>query len=621
MTLDAEKVKAALPAYDVGGELGRGGWGVVLEARHRRLGREVAVKQLPRAFAADPSVRARFVAEARVLASLDHPHIVPVYDYVEFDGLCLLVMEKLPGGTVWDRFVGEGLTMESSCAIVLATSAALHAAHQSGVLHRDVKPENLMFSAAGVLKVTDFGIAKVVGGSRTMATRAGEILGTPAYMAPEHARGEPLGPPADVYAAGVLLYELLSGCLPFSDEGDALAVLYRHVHEEPVPLPDAAPAVPIPIATAVMKALAPQVDDRYQTAEAFGVAVADAAGAAWGPRWASDRTDISVMGSPSIVSAIERSGSYSRPRAGHAPLTVPLPAVTPQPAPTPPTAAVRPTGTDAARHAERHPPESAELVSLHEVPAADGRALPRTRRFRKGTVALVAGLVLLAGSVLAVVLVNDRGTSRKPARFAAPPSTALTDVIFRDDFSDTASGWTQADKEDYRTGYVSGKFLVLMRKPDLRVTSDLELEGPAYRPDLLALGDVAIEVDAENIVPVHTFFGVLCRRDENGGFYFAQVDSDGRARVEKVDASGRVTLADEPLDTASATGVRHLRFECLSHSDQAVVLRFFVDGKLAAEATDIQPIAAGTAGVVVSSADKAGSQVLFDNFVVRRLGQ
>ena len=102
MTLDRDRVSAALGAYDIEGELGRGGWGVVLAGRHRQLGREVAIKELPRAFAADPAVRARFVSEARTLASLDHPHIVPVYDYVEHEGLCLLVMEKLPGGTVWD---------------------------------------------------------------------------------------------------------------------------------------------------------------------------------------------------------------------------------------------------------------------------------------------------------------------------------------------------------------------------------------------------------------------------------------------------------------------------------------------------------------------------------------
>ena len=221
------------PSYEVGSELGRGACGVVLAGQHRQLGRLVAIKQLPRAFGADPAVRARFLAEARVLATLDHPHVVAIYDFVDHDGLCLLVMERLTGGTVWSRFHAGGFTPDVSCAILLAVCSGLQHAHQHGVLHRDVKPENLMFSGAGTLKVTDLGIAKVIGGSSTLATRHGEILGTPAYIAPEQAQGYELTPATDVYAAGTLLYELLAGRLPFPADADPATLLYRHVHEAP----------------------------------------------------------------------------------------------------------------------------------------------------------------------------------------------------------------------------------------------------------------------------------------------------------------------------------------------------------------------------------------------------
>ena len=225
-----------LPSYEIGSELGRGACGVVLAGRHRQLGRMVAIKQLPRAFGADPAVRARFLAEARVLATLDHPHVVAIYDFVDHEGLCLLVMERLTGGTVWSRFHAGGFTPDVSCAILLAVCAGLHHAHQHGILHRDVKPENLMFSEEGTLKVTDLGIAKVIGGSSTLATRHGEILGTPAYIAPEQAQGYELTPATDVYAAGTLLYELLAGRLPFPADSDPATILYRHVHESPPPL-------------------------------------------------------------------------------------------------------------------------------------------------------------------------------------------------------------------------------------------------------------------------------------------------------------------------------------------------------------------------------------------------
>ena len=154
----------ALPRYELGEELGRGAWGVVVAARHRDLDRDVAIKQLPRAFGADPDVRARFRREAQLLAALAHPHVVQIHDFVEHEGLCLLVMERLDGGTLTSRFAEQGMRREESVAATLAACEALQRAHDRGVLHRDVKPDNLMFTGDGTLKVTDFGIAKVLGG-------------------------------------------------------------------------------------------------------------------------------------------------------------------------------------------------------------------------------------------------------------------------------------------------------------------------------------------------------------------------------------------------------------------------------------------------------------------------
>jgi Protein kinase domain len=305
MALEREQVAQALPSYEIGVELGRGAWGVVISAEHRALGRQVAVKQLPRAFAADAAVRARFVTEARLLASLDHPHVVPVFDYVEKDGLCLLVMELLPGGTVWSRFIAQGFTPPAACATVLATAAGLQAAHEKHVLHRDVKPENLMFSSEGVLKVTDFGIAKVIGGDSTLATRAGEVLGTPAYIAPEQARGAPLSPATDVYALATLLYELLSGQLPFPEEADAIALLFKHAYEDPTPLDKKASNVPRAVVPVVMRGLATAPEDRYASAESFAVALAESCTSVWGPGWLAAE-GVPVMGAGQVVAATER---------------------------------------------------------------------------------------------------------------------------------------------------------------------------------------------------------------------------------------------------------------------------------------------------------------------------
>jgi len=301
MSFDRELLSSALPAYDIGGELGQGGMGVVVAGQHRQLDRRVAIKQLPVAFAEDPSVQRRFMAEARVLASLDHPHVVPVYDFVEHEGVCLLVMELLPGGTLRSRVAAAGgFTAPHAVAVSLACTSGLSAAHRRGVLHRDVKPENMLFSASGVLKVTDFGIAKVIGGTGTVLTRAGDVIGTPAYIAPEQVRGAPISPATDVYAVATMLYELIAGTFPFDDNGEAMALLFKHAYEAPKPLRDVVPRVPEPVAAVVMRGLATDPAGRFATAESFGAALAEAGTQAWGPGWLQAE-QVPIMDAGAIV--------------------------------------------------------------------------------------------------------------------------------------------------------------------------------------------------------------------------------------------------------------------------------------------------------------------------------
>ncbi|MEM9133089.1 MAG: serine/threonine-protein kinase [Actinomycetota bacterium] len=304
-----------MPEYEFLGELGRGAMGVVVSARHRKLGRLVAVKELPPAFAADEAVRARFLREGRTLAELDHPHVVVVHDLIDRDGHLALVMEQLAGGTVWERFTTVGLTASVACGLMLSAASGLDHAHRHQILHRDIKPENLMFTTSGQLKVTDFGMAKVMGGERTLATADGVVLGTPAYMSPEQAEGAAIGPEADVYACGTMLHELLCGRLPFAEANSAVAMLVARVRDEAPPIRERAPSVPEPVADVVDTALARRIDHRFPSIEDFAVCLGHAAADSWGPEWLAD-TGVTVTGSETI----ERASRTSLHPAGPTPV-------------------------------------------------------------------------------------------------------------------------------------------------------------------------------------------------------------------------------------------------------------------------------------------------------------
>ena len=305
--MGAQELQVALPEYEVTKELGRGAMGIVYLGRHRALDRLVAIKELPSSFAVDTAVRERFLTEARVVAALDHPHVVVIHDFVERDGTLALVMEHLPNGTVWDQFLNHGLAAPRACGLVLATLAGVHHAHDRGILHRDIKPENLIFTHDWQLKVTDFGIAQVLTGSETMGTEEGAIVGTPAYMSPEQAEGRSCGPQADVYASGAMLYEMLTGSLPFPNETTAMGMAMARLNSDPIPIQSAGPSIPGAIGEVAMAALTRNEGDRFGTAEDFGVALGEAAAQTWGPEWMSE-SGIAVRGSEAIEQASRTTG-------------------------------------------------------------------------------------------------------------------------------------------------------------------------------------------------------------------------------------------------------------------------------------------------------------------------
>jgi ligand-binding sensor domain-containing protein/tRNA A-37 threonylcarbamoyl transferase component Bud32 len=253
--------------YRIINQVGQGGMATVYKAYHAAMDRYVALKVISTEMADNEALRGRFQQEARLIASLEHPHILPVHDFGESDGIYYLAMRFLDTGTLKDRILSKPLSLAEVDHLFSQLAGALGYAHEQGILHRDIKPSNVMLNNRGDVFLTDFGIAKLMEGP-TQFTVTGTITGTPAYMSPEQASGEKLDPRSDIYSLGIVLYEMITGRVPFEAE-TPLAVILKHL-QAPLPLPSTIKAdVPDQVERVLLKALAKDRKDRYASCQEF----------------------------------------------------------------------------------------------------------------------------------------------------------------------------------------------------------------------------------------------------------------------------------------------------------------------------------------------------------------
>jgi urea transport system substrate-binding protein len=262
-----------LGAYELLGRLGAGGMGQVFLARDSQLERQVAIKLLFDAVSADPVGLSRFLAEAKSIAKLNHPHIVTLFGIGQEDGRHYLVMELVAGGSLAGRLgggqdsgAGRPPSVFEATRWALEAGRGLEAAHQQGLVHRDIKPANLLLTEQGSVKISDFGLAKKSETSSLQLTEAGQILGTPYYMSPEQCESKPVDPRSDIYSLGATYYSLLTGRNPYEESGSVIQVMFAHCR---APRPDPRQVrgeVPEAAAGIVLKAMAIDPADRYQTA-------------------------------------------------------------------------------------------------------------------------------------------------------------------------------------------------------------------------------------------------------------------------------------------------------------------------------------------------------------------
>jgi Protein kinase domain len=415
--------------YERRGVLGQGGMGTVYDAWDRRLERAVAVKVLRPAMAADATVRARFEAEARAAATLIHPNVVAVFDSGDDAGTAFLVMERLPGHTLRHEISGGPLSPDRVRAVLADILAALGAAHDAGIVHRDIKPGNVLFTPDGSAKVADFGIAKSAG---LDLTGTGEIVGTTAYLSPERLEGAAASPASDVYAVGVLAYEALTGRKPFP--ADSPAELAQAIANGPPGALSGQAGADTKLAAVVERAMQPYPEDRYPTAAAMAAALAP-------PQVSTPVTEPEVVAPPVVEPVVEPVAEHI---VDEAPTHVFEPTevadrtdVLPPPIPAPIPDAQPPVEAAPAPEPAPEPEPEPEPVPEPE-PAALPEAEPAAKTSSRRPVGIVAAAVSLIVLVIALAIAFSRGSTRpkltagKTASTVATTSTTVLDPMLAD---------------------------------------------------------------------------------------------------------------------------------------------------------------------------------------------
>jgi hypothetical protein len=419
------KIERRVGRYEVGEVIGRGGAAVVYLAHQRDLRRPVALKELAPFYAVERGFAERFVEESRMIATLNHPNVVTVHEYFEDAGVPYIVMEYLARGSL-RPFVGR-LGIAEIVGVLDSVLAGLAHGESRGIVHRDLKPENLLVADDGRVKIADFGVARAINDAtpRGVLTASGTTIGTPAYMAPEVALGGTLSPVMDLYSLGIVVWELLTGRVPFEDSGSPAAVLYRQAYEAVPPVEAVVPGIDERLAEWLRRMLKKRPEDRFESAQDAWDRLEDIVIELLGPRWrrlaplAPVTTDagrvhsapaahVVVASMPSATAASAGGGLRGGRRRGpgrwrlrrsgerpSVPAELAVETVAPRASSMPPTTVQRP--------GRRH--QSSETASGPEA----------NHNTRKGWIPLVAGLLL--ATVLAALLV------RELPRNTTPPAT------------------------------------------------------------------------------------------------------------------------------------------------------------------------------------------------------
>ncbi|MCC5578927.1 protein kinase [Microtetraspora sp. AC03309] len=413
-------VGRTLGDYTIEAVVGRGGMATVYRARDRRLGRAVALKILAPQLAHDHRFRERFVRESRLVASIDHPNIIPIYEAGEKDELLFIAMRYVEGSDMRRLVQSAGpLPVARANRLFAQIASALDSAHANGLVHRDVKPANILVADDDHVYLTDFGLTKSSSAEAGL-TSHGHFMGTPRYVAPEQIRGLPVDGRSDLYAFACVAYEALTGLPPFQRDTE-LALLYAHVSHEPPPLTPYRPDLPHAVNQVTARALAKSPEERYPTCQAFVSALRDAISGSGGVHGGVRGGD----GDEAAASpAHGRPGFASGPSSGHSSYPPGSSASTSYPPVSHPSTSRPPTSYPPTSHPTSHPtsnPPGSRDDGAATAPAKRGRRLPLGP--------LIGGCAVLVSIVVAAALILTRGGDTSASWNTYPGSVAAPFTI------------------------------------------------------------------------------------------------------------------------------------------------------------------------------------------------
>jgi len=572
-------------SYKIVAQLGQGGMASVYRGYQEAIDRSVAIKVMPAELLHDPNFIKRFVNEARTLAKLSHPNILPLYDFGEANGVPYIIM-PLMVGTLVDRIRGGPMAPREVARILAPIADALDYAHNQGLLHRDIKPNNILFDARDTPIIADFGIAKYMESASSL-TGAG-IIGTPDYMSPEQARGEPLDRRSDIYALAVMVYQMLTGQTLFRAT-TPMGVIFKHVSEAPRPLRQLHPELSAEIDAVVMKSLAKTPAERHQSCAEFARAFAAAAEPATRPAPPPAPTG-------PAPTAIEH----------YPPQSYPQPAAQPQPA--------KKEGGGAGVWLSVIGIVVAialcafiafGMLGLGVLGAGTSSAA-RTEQAATDTAATAQARIAQEATATAqVVEATQAAIASNITRWTSWP------VAYSDDFSYDQDTWPTGDYTDDRAD-VNQQIVGGVYRWEAATSKGVSFRSTITHLDSIA--DLYLTVDVRQTSgPAGADYGIVFRKEADDSFYYFAVSETGQFDFAVLESGQWTTL----IDWTETDTIKPGQVNTITVVAEGAHFTFFINRQMIAEADDSR-LRRGTMGLGIELFDPGDKGAFeFDNFVVR----